>query len=110
MNIRKDASSDFLESFCHKYVGINNSTGGWFTDRMMADIEKRERKHKELMRVEKAYERMHQRSLDKFEKEMCHRRLYTDAYQRTCKITDKIKEKQEVEEQEFNRHVGTASK
>lgn len=76
----------------------------------MADIEKRERKHQELMRVEKAYERLHQRSLDRFEKEMCHRRLYTDAYQRTFNISNKIKEKEEVEQQEFNKHTGTASK
>ena len=110
MGIRKEASRDYLESFCHKYVSLNNSTGECFTERMIADIEKREKKHQELMRVEKAYERMHQRSLDKFEKEMCHRRLYTDAYLRTYKKSNKIKEKEDNEQQEFNKQSGTASK
>lgn len=62
-------------------------------------------KAEELLRVESNFQKLHQRSLDRLEKEMCHRRLYTDAYFRAYKKTSQIREKEAQET--FNTGNGT---
>lgn len=105
-----DTPEDFLESFCHKYTNINSSVPASFTERMLLDIEKREKKQQELEKAERAYQLLHQRPLDKEEKEMCHRRLYTDAFYRAYKLTDLIREKEAKEMPPHKRELQTASK
>ena len=77
---------------------------------MMADIEKREMHLKELQDAEQAYYLMHQKSIDNFEKELCHRRLYTDAYFRTFKKIDQIRQKEADDLAQLKHYDGTASK
>lgn len=77
---------------------------------MLLDIEKREKKQQELEKAEKAYQLLHQRPLDKEEKEMCHRRLYTDAFYRAYKLTDLIRVKEAQEMPQDKRDLHTASK
>lgn len=70
IQIENETPEDFLESFCHRYTNINTAMAASVTERMLADIEKRERKQHELEKAEKAYKLMHQRPLDKEEKDM----------------------------------------
>lgn len=77
---------------------------------MMADIEKREIHLKELQNEEQAYYDMHQKSIDNFEKELCHRRLYTDAYFRTFKKIDQMRQKEAEDMSMSKQFEGTASR
>lgn len=69
VNISNNTQDDFLESFCHKYSNINSSVIGGVTQRMMVDIEKREKKKIELEKAEEIYKLLQQKPLDKEEKE-----------------------------------------
>lgn len=43
-----ETPEDFLESFCQKYTNLNSTVGVTVDERMQNDIEKREKKQKEL--------------------------------------------------------------
>lgn len=103
-------AEDFLESFCHKYSNLNNTLAAGVVDRMMADIEKREKKQIELTKAEKAFKKMHQKPIDTSEKDMCHDRLYSDAFFRAHKLTGMMKDKETEESKHLKQEYRTASK
>lgn len=110
IHLRNDCPEDFLESFCHKYSNINSTIPGGFTERMIADIEKREKKHSEIEKAEELFKIMQERPLDKDEKDQCHNRLYIDAFYRACKLTDLMHEKEAEDLAYLYKNKGTASK
>lgn len=110
IHLKNDLPEDFLESFCHKYSNINSTVPGGFTERMIADIEKREKKHTEIEKAEELFKIMQQKPLDKEDKDHCHNRLYIDAFYRACKLTDLMHEKEAEDLSYLNKNKGTASK
>jgi hypothetical protein len=105
-----DTPEDFLESFWQKYTNLNSTVGVTVIERMQNDIEKREKKLQELSKVQKAFERQQHPPLDKEEKEMCHRRLYTDAFLRVNKLNEKMKEREAEEIGQLKHYDRKASK
>jgi hypothetical protein len=110
IHLKNERPEDFLESFCHKYTNINSEMQGGFSERMTADIEKREKKQLEIEKAEELFKILGQKPLDNEEKDECHNRLYTDAYYRAYKLTDMMQEKEAEDMYHINRNKGTASK
>ena len=110
INLDSNTPGDFLESFCHKYTNINSSIAGGVTERMLADIEKREKKQQELEKAEQLYQVLHQRPLDNKGKEELHNRLYIDAFYRAHKLNEEMIKKEEIEARSSAKRKRTASK
>ncbi|CAI2381388.1 unnamed protein product [Moneuplotes crassus] len=110
ISIHSDDKEKFLKSFCHKYSNLNSSVKGGFSERMKADIEKRENKSKELQKAEELYRLLNERPLDKEQKDECHSRLYLDAFYRAYKLNDKILKAEKEENEKFRKQNRTASK
>ena len=81
-----------------------------FIDRMMSDIQTREKHLEDLRKAERDYFKMHQKSIDEFEKDLCHRRLYTDACLRSYRKIDLMQKKEKEDMSYLKHHSGTASK
>ena len=105
-------SRDFLETFCHNYTSPSNSNGyGFgFTERMIADIQRREQKQKEFEKAEKNHQISMQPPLSRLEKEHCYNRLYSDAFYRAYKKSSKILEHGFNEYKQFNKNENQANK
>jgi hypothetical protein len=110
IHLKNECSNDFLESFCHKYTNINSKVPGGFSERMTADIEKREKKQLEIEKAEELFKILGQKPLDNEEKDECHNRLYTDAFYRAHKLTDMMQEKEAEDMYHINKNKRTASK